>query len=265
LVIWSTSALAEEDEALLDDEDDIFSSQKDDIINISKINYLKFQFWININKMNRMDYSLGRFRFLVENPKRKSKEPSLIKTFKGKQNIIRNKLIIIWSQKSYAYYVFDSISNLIEFLNLTPKDDLHYHEVIFQEAPQRARLDIDDGDEIFFKKVIKALKEITSSKIVVCDQSSSNYFSRHIIVDEYFPSMKDAKNEIVDQVIKLLGGNEEGYIDLNVYHAIQNFRLVGSSKTGKNQPVKKIITRGASFEDSLIGLYRVSHNEYNNR
>lgn len=207
-----------------------------------------------------MDHSLGRFRYLVENPKRKKGKgnigESVITHFGGKAAIIKDQLIIIWSHKSYAYYVFDSVTNLIHFLNETPVDDLHYSEVIFQEAPQRARIDIDDGNISFFNKVKNALKMITDDPIIVCDQSTEEYLSRHIIVDHFYKTMQEAKRSIVDKVIELVG-NEDNAIDLNVYHAIQNFRLVGSSKVGVNQPEKRIITRGATFEQTLIGNYKL--------
>ena len=97
---------------------------------------------------------------------------------------------------------------------------------------------------------------ITDDPIIVCDQSTEEYLSRHIIVDHFYKTMQEAKRSIVDKVIELVG-NEDNAIDLNVYHAIQNFRLVGSSKVGVNQPEKRIITRGATFEQTLIGNYKL--------
>jgi hypothetical protein len=192
---------------------------------------------------------MGRFKYLIKNVK-----TSVIEHFGSRKKIIDEQLIIIWSHKSFAYYVFNTVYNLLMFLSLTPQNDLRYSEVIFRERPQRARIDIDSGTNYFYTKIMKGLKELTDDHISVCDMSREDYFSRHIIIDHFYNSMDEAKEHIVIPLINMIG-DPNHYIDLNVYHDIQNFRLTGSTKSGPTDPIKKIISIHTTFEQTLIGKY----------
>lgn len=218
-----------------------------------------------------MEYCLGRFKYLVPRsstarkriPSAASTEESVVGHFGTKRDIISRHLIIVWSHRSYAYYVFESVENLRRFLEAQPKNDQHYSEVIFSKQPQKPHFDIDGGDEKSFKKVIKAIKEISAVRwssfandsLIVFECGTEEKFSRHIIINKSYPNAKIA-NEIVWKVVEKIG---HGYIDESVYKKIQNFRLVGSSKVGGG--IKRLLdTKGAegvksSLEDCLVGDY----------
>lgn len=206
----------------------------------------------------RMDYCLGKFKYLVDyttkngktSPRKRTPYYSVFEYYGGRQNIIDRKLIVIWSQTSYHYYVFDTVSNLKQFLALTPAKDQRYHEVIFSDQIQRPRIDIDGGNKYLSDKVSKILKE-KLGPVTVCDLSDQDYFSRHIIVDRYYLNLKQALQACINALGDLY---DNQFIDHQVYHDIQNFRLVGSNK-GPGTATKKIVTRGRGLEDTLIGQY----------
>ena len=132
-----------------------------------------------------------------------------------------------------------------------PPRDRHYYEVIFSEARQRPKIDIDGGNAEYAAKMRNALKKIVGPdvRVIVTDSSSDKKFSRHLIVDKYYKNAEAAK-AVMDDLIDAFG---DKYIDESVYKDIQYFRLTGSSKIGGM--AKRIITPGARFEDTLIRKY----------
>lgn len=201
------------------------------------------------------EYYLGRYMYLVEDPNHKHpEEKSVIKTFGGRAAIIRRRLFIVWSEQSKHFYVFESIAKYLKFIEDVPEKKRHYFEVVFSEQKQRPKFDIDGGDAEYVERIRKTIKALvpTGTKIIICDSSSSTKFSRHIIVDKWYKNSEAAKKLMDDVVANVDGRN---YIDESVYKDIQYFRLTGSAKL--SGAIKKILTPGAKFEQTLIGSYKL--------
>lgn len=161
------------------------------------------------------------------------------------------KKVIIWSERSKHFYVFDTVKQLELFLEVEP--DQHYYEVVFGWKRQKPKFDVDTGTEKDFDELVAAVKKVIGAgvRIIITDSSSSKKFSRHIIVDKYVKDVEAAK-EIMEKVVKIIGDKN---LDTLVYKSTQYFRLLGSRKISGE--TKRVISpkTGVSFKDTLIGKY----------
>lgn len=160
---------------------------------------------------------------------------------------------LIWSEQSRSFYLFKNVRHLVKYLRDVPAEDQHYYEVIYGHKKQRPKFDIDGGGPARFAEILRAIRAAANgARVIVCDSSGPEKFSRHVIIDHWVKDAEAAK-EIMEEVVSEVG---EDNIDTTVYKKIQMFRLTGSSKLRPGAPRKKIITRGVKFEDTLIGYYR---------
>ena len=199
----------------------------------------------------RVKLNYERFAHLVPHAGHKD---SIIESFNTTQLA---KKVIIWSERSKHFYVFNNVTDLEKFIAVEP--DQHYYEVVFGWKKQRPKFDIDSGDEKTFAAFIEALQTVIgpSGKYIVTDSSSETKFSRHVIVDKYVANVEAAK-KLMEKVVALVGDEN---IDTSVYKSIQYFRLLGSSKLGKKtkriiypRPVSAIIN---PLSKTLIGYYPI--------
>jgi hypothetical protein len=195
-----------------------------------------------------------KFPFLVPKEGR-SKTESIIGKY-GRAKIVRERWIIIWNGQNKHFYLFKCRRDLIAFL--AEQDKLEFYEVIFAEAKQRLKIDIDGGtiegaEEV--KKIVKRYVGARGWPVIVCDSSSGpGKISRHIIVDHWYSGATAVKSAVMAIVERVKEKNVPTKIDETVYKNIQYFRLTGSSKPGK--PPKTIVTPGIGFEQTLIGWYK---------
>lgn len=198
---------------------------------------------------DRNAYLLGRYRYLVP----RAGAESVFSAHGGRAGVLRRRLVVVWSHRSRAFYVFASVDALKGFLACVPASEQNYSEVVLAEQRQRPRLDLDGGDAAVYRRVVRALRRLVpDARLVVTDQSTPQRYSRHVLVDAFYPSM-EATLPLVAAVRAALGADAD-VVDTNVYHSIQNFRLLGSSKGG-GEPRKRLVTRGAALEDTLVGEY----------
>jgi hypothetical protein len=192
-----------------------------------------------------------RFPYLIHIPGREGK--SVIKEYGGRAEIIRRRLMIVWSEQSKHFYVFKRVSEYLAFSDQVPARDRHYYEVIFSEQRQRPKIDIDGGSKESAERIRRKLRDMADGdKVIVCDSSAGRKFSRHLIVDKFYKDAASAK-VLMDDVVANLNEDDAKYIDQSVYKDIQYFRLTGSAKM--NGAIKKILTPGVTFEQTLIGSY----------
>lgn len=197
-----------------------------------------------MTEKGRTTLQYERFAHLVPRPGSKN---SITTVFP--HNELKKK-VIIWSERSKHFYVFDSVRELEKFLAVEP--DQHYYEVIFGWKRQKPKFDIDTGSEKEFNELITAIHKVVGNiRLIITDSSSSKKFSRHVIVDKYVKDVEAAK-KIMEKVVEIIGDKN---LDTSVYKSTQYFRLLGSRKISGE--VKRIISprSGVSFRDTLIGAY----------
>ena len=106
------------------------------------------------------------------------------------------------------------------------------------------------------KALLEHFPNITSKQldvidIIKCSSSNDKKFSLHFIIDKYWVTDNDQNKEFYNRFVSVLPPQVAKFVDGNVYHAGQDFRLALSSKSKDPVRVKKIIS-GHLFTDSLI-------------
>ena len=186
------------------------------------------------------------------------------KTFYKLKDVPQSKFILALdvNEKGVKKYIpFDSALDIFKFnKNITKKNRVFY-EVAQQLNDRKIYFDFDkkinDIDEAIdieefkntftpiLKNVVESISdiEINNSDIIYCNSSTNFKSSFHIILNKYCASV-----DIIKLVFKLVKkqldeiDNLKDCLDSAVYGANQCFRLLGSSKLGKNN-TKKLNTK----------------------
>lgn len=202
-----------------------------------------------------------------------------------------SKLCITWTekditkQKKYnerelpSYTVYENRDHFIEDYKLMPNENKRLHEVIL-DIPQKLKFDIDakrfsdnptepvfDGSPQEFDKMMETIIEFIQSafhirydielprkNIIQCDSSNDKKFSRHLIIVGYSVSGCKQSEQFANDVLSGLPEEYLRFIDRSVYKSKQNFRIVGSHKSGSDR-VKVIMDymdNKYTLEDTLI-------------
>jgi hypothetical protein len=192
------------------------------------------------------------FQFLTKN----EEKTSVFDAYNNPQSYF----VIRDDGKNY-YIVFDDVKEFIAWQDNIPLQSRNFHEVIFGEFPQRIKFDVDaiGCDQKTIREILDQLIQVildelyntykiewengtiqpTLSDILVTTSTGAvkgvTKFSYHIIVMPfYLIDNVEAQNFTTKVISKLKNGAE--YIDQNVNKSIQNFRLLGSMKTGSSRP-----------------------------
>jgi len=146
--------------------------------------------------------------------------------------------------------MFKSYTHFQRFQKDVPEEERCFYEVILGKKSRKPYFDIDIDTEhykemtkqksdIMIELLIENIKDILytySPKILVFTSHRPSKLSYHIIVEGVcFSDNEDSKN-FSDKVLSV---QMKDFVDSRVYNTVQQMRLVGSSKEGKNN--KKII------------------------
>lgn len=161
----------------------------------------------------------------------------------------------------FMFSFFDRYIDFMRFQADIVPENRNFYEVIFGNRKQKLHFDIDINDTAMTlektKQLIDGLKEQISMyfgfapPIAVYSSHSAEKFSFHVIIDKFYvESANDAKLFYEEMIRRDIPFKQ--YIDREVYKSIQQFRLLGSTKIGKNR--FKIPEPGTSddFTVSLI-------------
>ena len=177
----------------------------------------------------------------------------------SEESLNDTSFIICWERKSKPR-VYTYFSNLIFFVNWmvkdVPKNEWCFHEVIRSNVIQRIRFDIDieiekfqdhfnkaknllEYGELVQENLIDAIIEYFAEMnitlnlekdIVICDSTSSQKFSRHLILPNHSTSNSDNAKQYFERIIKKCDANYSLFIDEGIYSSMHNLRLLGSVK-----------------------------------
>ena len=185
-------------------------------------------------------------------------------------NSLDNKLVICVqsSEKNRLYSVFDSYLDFFTFVRTIPIYDQHFYEIIFGSYPQKPHFDLDFTTvddlvilidqlnneikitpqqilELLIASIINTFLEFNvniniRTDLCIYTSHGTNKWSYHIIIANYCHKDNiEARNfydlvvaKIPDYIIKAK------CIDNSVYSVKQQFRILGSTKYGKNRTKK---------------------------
>jgi hypothetical protein len=183
---------------------------------------------------------------------------------------IENKLIICAQPdlKSRYFSLFDTYIEFIEYCKKVEPQHRHFYEVIFGQFAQKPHFDIDldledssgqlkmikDNIETIFNPndildntlnaIIKVLSTINlpcggslniNKDVLIYTSHGEKKRSYHIVITNWLHSNNKEAKEFYNLVIKEIPEEMRKYIDSSVYSIKQQFRVLGSSKFGKNR------------------------------
>lgn len=165
------------------------------------------------------------------------------------------------------YTVFKSYIDFGRMFQMTPVKDRNFYEIISGTRPQRVYFDIDieiDNQERIGEEVkdnlIDVLKAeipdlIPNRDIVVLSSHSNKKESYHIILRNHSTGSNLEAQALSSVIHEKMSPEYSKYIDRSVYSKNRCFRIIGSSKRGKNTPLlfeESWLYRGEKMEFPFI-------------
>lgn len=121
--------------------------------------------------------------------------------------------------------------------------DIHLSDDDFSEAfPHSIEEKINISEVIcseYITALLKLKPEINTNDIIIANSNSNSKRSFHIIVDRWFFPSATQNRELFLQCMELIPLPHRKYFDHSMYKSIQQFRILFSTKCGKNR-FKKI-------------------------
>lgn len=150
--------------------------------------------------------------------------------------------------KSFSYV--SRLHHLLRYQDSLPESKRCLYEVIRGRYSQKMKFDLDipmsediteeHSEEIknlLIDSILRLLPNIDLSKdVIVMTSHSSQKRSYHIIISSYHCNDNDHAQQIYNRCVEHVPSWAQEYIDPKVYSSCQQFRLLGSSKLGKNRP-----------------------------
>lgn len=201
-----------------------------------------------------------------------------------------NKFIICKQLKYRSFAYVESSNKLKKLINETSDNERCYYEVVLGDKPRKLYFDLDceiekideklgDDEEMdyidYTKEMVKKLKKAIISEIsekldkevskikkniiiLVYSSNTSKKFSYHIVVYSYYVRNNIEARIFYEEVMKRMGDEYEDFIDPKVYSKVQQFRVVGCIKYGKNN--KKVLSKSLTHNYELLNE-KVDENE----
>ena len=192
----------------------------------------------------------------------KEGEDNLMKHCK---NLDEENLLICQQLETRKYAKFKNFAEFSKYFHKTPPLERCFYEMIRSENSRKPYFDIDlqisetfDIDNL--KKIILNLLG-DKTKILVFTSHTTRKKSYHLVVDGLcFPDYRELKN-FYDKVLESIPESEKKFLDESVYKSVQQFRIIGSHKYGKQNT--KILDLSLSLnyfipkrlEEKEIGIF----------
>lgn len=175
---------------------------------------------------------------------------------------LQNKIVITLeakhqkkNEKQYLYGYFDNPEQLYNYIQKIPLCNRHFYEKIIGRFPQKPHFDIDIdltidtemNEEIFNDLITEMVQLIDASlierniqidiyrDILIFTSHSEKKLSGHLIIDHYCHNNHKEAYGFFQDVTKRMTTDYVKFIDPHVYRSTQDFRLLGSTKYGKNR------------------------------
>jgi len=189
------------------------------------------------------------------------------KSLRFQYNYDDNLIICRQIDNSRQFGFFKSYLQFYCFQKTLNEDERFFYEVILGKKSRKPYFDIDIDTEIYsdmtqeksdamIENLIENIKDLLytySPKILVFTSHRPNKFSYHIIVDGVCFSDNEDSKHFADKVLTI---QMKDFVDSRVYNTVQQMRIVGSSKKGKNN--KKVLNFNLS--DNFFIPSEIKHN-----
>lgn len=218
---------------------------------------------------------------------KEEKEDGLLRRYPKEK--LRHHPVVCWTSSNdqchdgveRRYGAFESVRSLFAFYERVPSAHRTGYEVILGCYPQRPHFDVDvktldvSGEQIM-ELLVDVIQSVLESKgvqlnlehdLMIYTSHGSDKQSYHVVLPNHCHANNTQAKAFADQVRVALPSEARVYVDAGVYNPLQQFRLLGSTKVGKQRPkVEQLVwyyhgTRMqaealepmASFARSLVG------------
>lgn len=176
----------------------------------------------------------------------KSDKESLLNYY---TNIEKDNVLICQQLKSRRYTIFKNFATFSNYFDKTPEEERCFYEMIRADEARKPYFDIDIEEDFDFDivKMVTIIKKLLEEKIKILVFTSHNEKKKsfHIVVDNVcFKNFKELEM-FYEKVTEELSEKEKSFVDKSVYKSVQQFRIVGSHKYGKNNT--KILNEELSY------------------
>jgi hypothetical protein len=168
---------------------------------------------------------------------------------KGEKNLIdgetfEDENLLVCQQLEYRRYTkFKNFAEFSQYHNSS--DEKCFYEMMRETDGRKPYFDIDIDDISFdYIPMIEELKNILIKiiskkvKILVFDSSTKTKLSFHIVVDNFYLQTYKELLCFFDSIKEKISEEYKIYLDRSVYKSVQQFRIVGSHKWGKENTKK---------------------------
>lgn len=176
---------------------------------------------------------------------------------KGTHNLFDNEKIsndnLVVSQQIDKTRKYAKFRDYLEFRTyrerITPDEDCFF-EIVSQKNFRKPYFDIDmENSQIDEKDFIDNITQailglIKDAVILIYSSHTGEKFSFHIVVNNYYFVNHDEARNFYQETIKSIKEEYLSYMDESVYKSVQQFRILGSHKYGKDN--KKIFREDLS-------------------
>lgn len=177
---------------------------------------------------------------------------------------ISHPSFVVWTFGKPRFYAYKSTKSFYKYMMTLSTVDRNFCETI-RDCHQKPRLDIDikkkslpvmmTPEDIISEicyTILSAYTDITTSDIRIYNSNSTNAekYSYHIIiVTRYHNDSKEAK-QFYDTIKERLPRNLHDFIDSSVYKPMQQFRMLGNTKTDSYRP--KVLQYSWKYFEEIV-------------
>lgn len=150
------------------------------------------------------------------------------------------------------FTVFESYTEFANYQSRVPPENRCFYELILAAQHQKPHFDLDmnlkdnsDGDidnvishvvDGIFKVAIGMGKHLDPRRdVIVCTSHGGDKRSAHIVIDRYCHRSNEEAGEFYRMVISHVPSELHKFVDDSVYSTRQQFRMLGSQKTGSGR------------------------------
>ena len=172
----------------------------------------------------------------------------------GEDNLIQNEklddenLIVCQQLSTRKYTHFQNFSAFFRYFQTLPDHERCFYEILMPEKARKPYFDIDmekskvsDFDEKeLFREIRKNFRDILGKEytLLVFSSHTENKWSYHLIIDDFVLQNYKECEVFFDRFTDKISEKYKPYFDRCVYKSVQQFRIIGNHKFGKDNSKK---------------------------
>ena len=168
----------------------------------------------------------------------------------GEDNLMQNEklddenLIVCQQLSTRKYTHFQNFAAFFRYFETLPESERCFYEILMPEKARKPYFDIDmekskvqDFDEKqLFREIRKIFREVLGKEytLLVFSSHTETKWSYHLVIDDFILQNYKECEVFFDRFTDKLSQKYKPYFDRCVYKSVQQFRIIGNHKFGKD-------------------------------